>query len=92
MEPAARMVASGPEWPMRAGVQRARTDSLWAPTGRQWPRMHQIGPYGGGGGGTVLACRMGHSQGQLGGPLGSPHGIYTGGLGDGKRLSGSPCH
>jgi len=39
-----------------------------------------------GGGGTVLACRRGHSQGQLGGPLGSPHGIYTGGWG-----TASPC-
>jgi len=91
METAARTVASGPEWPMRAGGKRARTDSLWAPTGRQWPRRHQIGPYRGGGG-TVPACRRGHSQGQLNGPLGSPHGIYTGGFGDGERLSGSPCH
>ena len=43
-------------------------------------------------GGPVPACCRGHSQGQLGGPLGSPHGICTGGLGDGERLSGSPCH
>jgi len=45
-----------------------------------------------GGGGAGLACRRGHCQGQLGGPLGSPHGVYTGGLGDGERQSGSPCH
>jgi len=91
MEPAARTVASGSEWPMRAGGQGARVGSLWAPTGRQCPRRHEIGPYGGG---KVagLACRRGHSQGQLGVPLGSPHGIYTGGLGDGERLSGSACH
>jgi len=44
------------------------------------------------GGGPVPECRRGHSQGRLGGPLGSPHGIYTGGLGDGERLSGSSCH
>jgi len=49
MEPAARTVASGPEWSMRAGGKRARTDSLWAPAGRQWPHRHQIGPYRGGG-------------------------------------------
>ena len=89
MEPASRTVASGPEWPMRAGGKGARMDSLWAPTGRQWPCRHQIGPYRGGAG---HACRRGHSQGQLGGPLGSPHGIYTGGLGDGECLSGSSCH
>jgi len=89
MEPAARTVASGPEWPMRAGGQRARMGSLWAPTGLQWPCRHQIGPYRGGAG---LACRRGHSRGELGGPVGSPHGIYTGGLGDGERLPGSPCH
>jgi len=74
MEPAARTVASGSEWPMRAGGQGARVGSLWAPTGRQWPRRHQIGPYGGGKA-AGLACRRGHSQGQLGVPLGSPHGI-----------------
>jgi len=91
MEPAARTVTSGPEWPMRAGGQKAGTDSLWAPTGRQWPRRHSERPLQGGEG-TVLACRRGHGQGQLGGPLVSPHGIYTGGLGDGERLSGSPCH
>ena len=91
MEPAARTVASGPEWPMRAGGQGKRVGSLWAPTGRQWPRRNQIGPYRGGKG-DGLACRRGHSQGQLGGPLGSPHGIYTRGLGDGECLSGSSCH
>ena len=32
-------------------------------------------------GGLVPACRRGHSRGQLGGPLGAPRGIYTGGLG-----------
>jgi len=46
----------------------------------------------GGGKAAGLACRRGHSQGQLGVSLGSPHGIYTGGLGDGERLSGSACH
>jgi len=77
MEPVARTVASGSEWPMRSGG--AWTGSLWAPTGRPRLRRHPIGPYRGGRG-LVPACRRGNSGGQLGGPLGSPLGIYTGGF------------
>jgi len=91
MDLAARAVASGPEWPMRAGGKRARRDSLWAPTGRQWPRRHQIGPYRGGG--RARACVLQRAQpGAAGRASGLAPWNHTGGLGDGERLSGSSCH
>jgi len=46
------------------------------------------------GGGRDRACapHKARPEAQLGGPLGSPHGIRTGGGGHGKRPSSSPCH
>jgi len=81
MEPAARTVASGPDCPMRAGCQRARTDSLWAPTGRQWPRRHQMGPYRGVGEGPGLRAAEGTARGSWAGLWAHPMVYVPGGWG-----------
>jgi len=76
-EPGARTVASGPEWPMRADG-RGRAASRHPPgcIGRAGIRSSPTGV-----GGLLPASRRGQSREQLGGPLGSPFGIYTGGWG-----------
>jgi len=63
MEPAARTVASGPEWQMRAGG--AWMGSLWEPTGRQRPRRRQIVPYRGGGGDLCPRASEGTARGSF---------------------------
>jgi len=90
-EPAARMVASGPKWPMRAGGQQGVNGQPLGTHGAALAAQASDRPLQGWRG-LVLACRRGHCRGHLGGPLGSPHGIYTGGSGHGKGPSCSPCH
>jgi len=77
-QPAARTVASGPKGPMRAGGQvGVRGQPLGthraAVAAQASDRPLQ------GWGGLVPACSRGHCRAQLGQPLGSSRGIYTGG-------------
>ena len=77
-EPTARTVASGPKWPMRAGGQEGVNGQPLGTHGAAVAAQASDRPLQGWGG-LVPACRRGHRQGQLGGPLGPPRGIYTGG-------------
>jgi len=90
MEPAARTVASRPKWPMRAGGPGGWREQPPGTYGAAMAAQASDRPLQWGGG-LVPACRRGHSRGQLGGPRGASRGVYTGGLGDGEGLSGSPC-
>ena len=78
-EPAARTVASGTKWPMRAGGQEGVNGQPLGTDGAAVAAQASDRPLQGWGGRPVPACRRGHCRGQLGGLLGSPRGIYTGG-------------
>jgi len=87
-EPAARTVASGPEWPMRAeGRGRA---AFWHPpgcTGRAGIRSVLAGV-----GGACASVPHGAQPGAAWRVFGlAPRYLYPR-LGDGEGLSGSPCH
>jgi len=91
MEPAARTVVSGPEWPMRAGG-RGRAASGHPPGGSGRAGIRSA-PTGGGGGGGGLSPRAagGTAGGSLTGLWARPWYIYRM-VGHGEGLSGSPCH
>jgi len=76
----ARTVASGLKWPMRAGGQEGVDGQPLGTHGAAVAAQASERPLQGCEG-LVPACRSGNCRGQLGGPLGSPRGIYTGGGG-----------